>query len=133
MKTSFQDLDNEISPRNGATIADRPAVIQLLDDFKDRAPFMCQFVGDNGYGLTVGLSHDHGCIQYAANDRAPPYLMAVLQHDVSSMSNEMVFSVGGTPTPIDGRYRLTLETLKEVVAEFVVSGSRSDRVEWEEF
>jgi len=117
---------------NAAAIDNRNSAIELLDELKDRPPFMCQFEGDNGYGLTVGIACDHGCVQYAANDGSLPYLMAVQSADSNFTHGEMEFSVGGTPTPIDGRYRLTLDTLKEIVVEFVESGGRSDHVEWEE-
>ena len=49
----------------------------LLDELRTmRPPFMCQFVGENGFNLTVGIDHDFGCVQYSANDGSPPYLMA---------------------------------------------------------
>ncbi len=133
MNTTFQDLEDERNERNGLQLRDRLSVVELLDDLRSRPPFMCQFTGDNGYDLTVGIARDFGCIQHAANDGTPPFLMAVQSAGPQSAPGEMEFAVGGTATPIDGRYRLTMEMLKEVVAEFVATGRKSDRVDWEEF
>jgi Immunity protein Imm1 len=50
----------------------------------------------------------------------------------ASGRHDMEFLVGDTPTPIDGRYRIAFDELREVVAEFVATGERSNRVSWEE-
>ena len=130
MNTTFQDLEDEHNPRNGQVLSDRPGVLALLSELRiKRPPFMCQFVGENGYNLTVGVDHDFGSVQHSANDGMPPYLMAT---GPSADEHEMEFAVGGTATPIDGRYRLSFGIVQEVVATFVATGRRSDSVKWEE-
>ena len=130
MNTTFQDLQHDDNPRNGEVIGDPLRVEALLDELQTtQPPFMCQFVGENGYDLTVGISPEIGCVQHSANDGSPPYLMAV---EPSARHQEMEFVVGDTTTPINGRYRLPFHTVKEVVATFVASGQRSRAVKWEE-
>jgi hypothetical protein len=132
MNARFQDLENEQNPRNGEVLSDRPSVVALLDKLRGiQPPFMCQFVGDNGFNLTVGIDREFGCVQHSANDGMPPYLMAV-STNAGSDDRELEFVVGGTATPIDGRYRLRFHTVTEVVAEFVTSGQKSSKVVWEE-
>jgi hypothetical protein len=131
MNVTFQDLQNEDNPRNGESFEDASTLTALLMELRLIQPaFMCQFLGDNGYNLTVGIDRSFGCIQHSANDGAPPYLMAV---GLSPHDHQMEFAVGGTATPIDGRYRLPFDTLHNVVATFVATGSRSNCVKWEEF
>jgi hypothetical protein len=128
MNTIFQDLQNDRNPWNGQLVSDRSATMALLDQLRNvRPPVMCQFVGDNGYNLTIGVGSDFGCVQHSANDGLPPYLMATgpLADD-----RQMEFVVGGTATPVDGRYRLPFDILQDVVATFVASGRRSDSVKW---
>ncbi len=132
MNTTFQDLQNENNPRNGAVAGDRERVVLLLDELrKIEPPFMCQFMGDNGFTLLIGVAFDFGCAQYSSNDGMPPFLMAVSKGDTPGR-NEMEFLVGDTPTPIDRRFRIAFDDLLEVVAEFVATGERSAGVSWEE-
>lgn len=133
MNTRFQDLQNDNNPRNGTTLADRATVVSLLEALRTvEPPVMVQFIGDNGYNLIVGIAHDSGCVQHAANDGQPPYLMAVSTGDAQDR-REMEFLVGDTPTPIDGRYRIGFGELCDIVGEFVATGERSVGASWEEF
>ena len=69
MYTTFQDLQRVHNPRNGQVVNDRSSVLALLAELqKIQPPFMCQFVGDNGFNLTVGIDHDCGCVQHSPND-----------------------------------------------------------------
>jgi hypothetical protein len=132
MNTTFQDLQDDDNPRNGQVLDERQMVVTLLQDLRNiDPPFMCQFTGDNGFNLMVGVAHDFGCVQHSSNDGLPPFLMAVPTRAPAHRS-EIEFLVGDTPTPIDGRYQLAFDDLREVVAEFVATGERSDRVSWEE-
>ena len=131
MSIRVQDLQNDNHPRNGMVLGDPAEVTELLKSLRaSQPPTICELIGDNGYTLTVGVGPDFGCVQHAASDGLPPYLMAV-----SSAADDrpMEFVLGGTATPIDGKYRLPFETVANVVAEFVRSGQRSQRVEWVEF
>ncbi len=132
MNIVFQDLQHDHNPHNGQVFGTVPGIALLLDELREMSPpFMCQFTGDNGFSLTAGLAREFGCVQYAANDGAPPYLMAT--NPITSDTREMEFLVGDTATPIAGRYRLPFETVKEIVLDLVASGTRSRAVKWEEF
>jgi hypothetical protein len=130
MHARFQDFEDEHNPRNAQMLGDRAAVVALFDELcKRRAPFMCQFTGDNGFNLIVGIGGDYGCAQYSSNDGMPPFLMAV---DIqgSPADRDMEFLVGGTPTPIDRKYRVPIEQVREAVAEFVTTGRKGAGVRW---
>jgi hypothetical protein len=131
MITTFQDLQYDDNPRNGQVVSDRSHLMALLNQLRTiRPPSMCQFIGNNGCNLTVGIDQGSGCVQHSTNDGAPPYLMAIGRQ---ADNRQMQFVVGGTETPIDGRYRLPFDILREVVANFVATGERSSSVLWEEF
>jgi Immunity protein Imm1 len=132
MNTSFQDLQNDNNPRNGQVFSERATVASLLEDLrKIEPPFMCQFTGDNGFNLMIGVARDFGCVQHSSNDGQPPFLMAVSNAGASGR-HDMEFLVGDTPTPIDGRYRIAFDELRDIVAEFVATGEKSTRASWEE-
>lgn len=134
MKVQFQDLQDRGNPHNGESFTSPSQVAGLLEDLRcSRTTFMCQLVGDNGFTLTVGVEDDTGCVQHAPSDGTPPYLMAVGSTEMEQNGGDMEFVVGGTATPIDRRYRLAFSTIKEIVVEFVQSGNRSSKVEWEAF
>lgn len=132
MNTTFQDLQHENNPRNGQVFCQRDTALSLLQVLRTiEPPFMCQFTGDNGFNLIIGVTHDSGCVQHSSNNGLPPFLMAVCSSGPANRG-DMEFLVGDTPTPIDGRYRIGIDDLCEVVAEFVATGKRSARVFWEE-
>jgi len=134
MKTRFLDLEHPLNPRNGDAVCDQTGVLNLFDALQRTAsPFMCQFTGENGFNLTVGIGGDFGCVQHGANDGSLPYLMAISRQGGVPNEKEMEFAVGGTATPISGRYRLDFDTLRRIVGDFVATGKRSGDVEWEEF
>jgi hypothetical protein len=134
MKITFQHLDDEHDSRNGKLLKDRSTIVELLDALREaRPPVMCQFVGDNGFNLTIGIDDDFGCIQHSRNDGLPPYLMAIDPAWRASGSGDMEFVVGGTLTPIEGKYRVPFGMLRDVVLEFMASGDRSETVGWQEF
>ena len=134
MIVRFQDLEHEQNASNGQPFSDPRSVIALLDELRQiRPPAMYRFIGDNGFNLTVGIDRDFGCVEYAPGDGSPPYLMAMEKTQAETGQQEMSFVVGGTATPIDGRYRLPFNVVRDIVLEFVVSGKQSAIVEWEEF
>jgi len=68
MNTKFQDLQDEDNPRNGQVFGQRETVISLLQDLQTiEPPFMCQFTGDNGFNLMIGVARDFGCVQHSSN------------------------------------------------------------------
>lgn len=132
MNTKFQDLQNEHNPHDGQVISDRETAASLLDDLRNiRPPFMCQFTGDDGFNLVVGIGRDFGCVQHSSNDGMPPFLLAVSKTG-SSNRNDMEFLVGDTTTPINGRYRIPFDALREIVVDFVTTGQRNSNVTWDE-
>jgi len=134
MNVKFQDLEMDENPRNGEGFTSPEELLHLLDELgRSRPPFMCELIGDNGFTLTVGIGGDTGCVQHAPSDGTPPYMMAVDPTEQGSTVDEMEFVVGGTATPIDGKYCLPFATVKKVVADFAASGSQSAAVNWEEF
>lgn len=134
MTARFEDLEHDDNPCNGGAFSEPHQLIALLENLRrTRSPFMCELVGDCGDSLTVGVGREIGCVQHARSDGTGPYLMAVDPATSGSRLDEMEFAVGGTPTPIDGRYCLSFAKLCEIVAEFVMTGNRSNTVKWEEF
>jgi len=135
MIVQYRDLECSTDRYHGIQIANASEVLNLLQTVRyNRAPFMCEFVGANGYTLTIGISSECGCAQYAASNGLPPYLMAAPKGVIGSVDihNDMEFSVGGTCTPIDGRFRLSTDMVDAIVVDFVETGSRSSQVEWQE-
>jgi|YelNatPaOPRAMG01_1025707.scaffolds.fasta_scaffold75042_2 hypothetical protein len=134
MKVEFQDLEDRSNPHNGEGFTSVAQVVGLLNELRySRPPFMCELRGDNGITLTVGLGIDIGCVQYAPSDGNPPYMMAVSPPEVKPYAGEMEFVVGGTATPIDGRYYLPFQNIEQIIAYFMETGGRSPTVAWEEF
>jgi hypothetical protein len=134
MNVKFHDLERDDNPRNGDCFTAPDELLDLLYELScSRSPFMCELVGDNGFTLLVGIGGETGCVQHSPDDGAPPYLMAVDPTASESTVKEMDFLVGGTATPIRGRYCLAFATFKNVVAKFVSTGNRSRAVNWEEF
>jgi hypothetical protein len=132
MIATFQDLQNDDNPRNGQTIHDQETVASLLEELRNKEPpIACQFTGDNGYNLIVGIGRDFGCAQHSSNDGMPPYMMAVSQAG-AAQDDDIEFLMGNTPTPIDGRYRVAFDEVLEIVVDFVTKGDMSTNVSWME-
>jgi hypothetical protein len=131
MKAVFSDLEDYSTSLDGATVHDRNEVIAVVDSARERAPFVCQLVGENGYMLTVGIGKDVGCVQHSPSDGDVPYLMAVAPGD-HRKGEYVEFLMGNTPTPFPRRNCLPLEMVKEIAAYFVESGERWSAVSWEE-
>jgi hypothetical protein len=133
MRIHFQDLEEEDNPLNGKVFTDPDRLLgTLVELHQSRPPFMCELSGDNGFILTVGLGRELGCVQHAAKNGMPPYLMAIDPAHSGGSSNDLDFLVGGTATPIPGRFGINFEKVKEIVREFAGTGCRSSVVKWEE-
>jgi hypothetical protein len=133
MKVKFQDLEELDNPRNGEHLASASQVVGLLDDLhSSRPPFMCELIGDNGFMLTVGIASEDGCVQYSPSDGNPPYYMAVGSPQLQANMGDVEFTVGGTATPIDRRYCLPFDRVKQIASYFTQTGDRSPDVPWEE-
>jgi hypothetical protein len=111
-----------------------PADVMTLIEEKIAAgrPFTFELFGENGFMLTFGIEGEHGNAQYSPADGSLPYLMAV-DPDTSRLNlGDMDFIVGGTLTPIDGRYRVPADKIMRIVRHFLETGERSSEIEWEE-
>jgi hypothetical protein len=82
-------------------------VLNLLKSLRNRTPFFCELVGENGYNLLIGLGGDIGCAQYSGGDGEVRYLMAVAK-EVPDTAAYTEILTGNTPTPVPGRYCLRL-------------------------
>jgi len=131
MNAVFSDLQDRSSPLDGVTIHNRAELLALLDRLRDREPFVCKLVGENGYKLTVGIGPHLGCVQYSPSDGNTPYLMAVATQNQSE-PEYVDFLLGDTPTPIAQRFCLPLEMVNAISVHFVETGERSPAMAWEE-
>jgi hypothetical protein len=123
-----QDLEN---PLNGCSFDNAKSLIEQLQALADRPPFFCELEGHNGYTLLVGLGRSWSCVQYSRTDGQPPYWMA-LSPDHGASGDDLCFLIGGTATPIRSHYRLSFDTVEEMVSHFVETGERGPLLEWEE-
>jgi hypothetical protein len=131
MNAVFNDFQEPCSPLDGATVRNREELFELLDSLRNRAPFVGELVGDNGYKLLLGIGPEVGSVQHSPSDGDVPYLMAVAVDD--HCKDEYVeFLCGDTPSPISKRYCLPFESVKEIAAHFLETGERSPAVRWEE-
>jgi len=131
MIVRFLDHQDETNPLNGLVISDDEQLSQVLDGFRTREPFFAELYGDNGYKLLIGIGEMVGCVQHSRSDGDTPYLTAVAR-DSNSETTSFEFLAGNTPTPVPGRYILTMEMVKRIARYFLETGARSAAVSWEE-
>lgn len=132
MKVRYVNGQDKLDSMNGVDIAGPDELAELLDERRNRAPFIADLVADNGFELMIGMGRGFGCAQYSRTDGEPPYLMAVSpQRNVEKGYVE--FLVNNTPTPFAARYILTFEQVKAVSLHFLATGDRSSTVAWCEF
>jgi len=77
MKTHFFDLLDNANPLNGIGIENLAEFQNVLENVRDRLPFMAELIGDNGFKLTFVLGTTEGCVQFCSVELEPPYLMAI--------------------------------------------------------
>jgi hypothetical protein len=106
-------------------------VLTLIESLRDRPPFFCELVGNNGYNLLVGIGDDVGCAQFSRADGNPPYLIA-RGAAAKKKQGFVEFFAANTPTPVPARYCLPLEAVAKIAAYFVEWGLRSPSVDWDE-
>ena len=131
MKVEFFDRQDDLSPHNGKRITTAKELLKIFESSRNRKPFFCELVGENGYNLLVGVGREVGCVQYSSSNGDPPYLM-VTSTGISEDSGDVKFLIGGTPTPVPKRYCVPFETVKKVVTCFIESGTQSHSVRWDE-
>jgi hypothetical protein len=131
MIVQFFDREVESNPLNGMRIDENKKLLEFLDRLDERPAFCCELVGANGYKLLLGVGGPLGCAQFSHESGAPPYMMATTTGS-KGRNEDVVFLIGGTPSPIPGRYCLPQVVIKEVAMHFQATGSMSPAVEWEE-
>jgi hypothetical protein len=109
---------------------DTANIRSLIEPFRTRKPFFLELRGDYANKLLVGLGADAGCIQYSAVNGDAPYWMAIDPHRIDDAPH-MGFLINDTATEVDGRYRLSIATLTEVIATFIATGEKSPVCSWE--
>ncbi|MCC8960153.1 hypothetical protein H8B02_44155 [Bradyrhizobium sp. Pear77] len=131
MRAQFFDRQDATNPLNETVVDGSPALRRIVNDTRQRQPFLSELVGTNGRKLLLGLGSGDGCVQFSSTDGAPPYLMAVatIEHEGGGTQE---FLMGDTSTPMPRRYCLPMEKVVEIAVAFLETGERSSSVEWEE-
>jgi hypothetical protein len=131
MIVKFHDRQDIRNAMNGTSISDSVQVVALLEGLKERLAFFCEFVGEDGCNLLVGIGGDIGCTQYSRGDGNPPYWMAT--SSVTKAEEGYVdFLVANTATHVPLRYCLPFDAVKDIVVYFQNTGLRNPAVNWEE-
>lgn len=110
---------------------DSADVLKVLEDLRNRDPFFCELICENGYNLLIGLGGKIGCAQYGNGDGRAPYMMAVT-NGAPHTTAYTEFLTGNTPTPVAGRYCLPFEEVRQIVVYFLEAGRRNPAVWCEE-
>jgi hypothetical protein len=129
MIVTFYDGEDQTNHLHGTAIRDNSRLFHMLRSMRNRSPFICKLVGENGYYLDVGIGKV-GFVQYSACDGNPPYLIAVSPNSEPG-DNYVEFMTGGTPTPISTRYCLPFDEVLQIVGYFLETGRTCPRVAWE--
>jgi hypothetical protein len=133
MTAEFFDRQDERNPLNGCTVTTAAQLCRVMSvlDLATRTPFFAELIGVNGYKLLLGLGPNLGCVQFSAVDGSPPYLMAV-NTTPYCVERSLSFLIGGTPSPVPGRYLFPLHIISKIAERFVETGDRKDDIVWEE-
>ncbi len=131
MVAKFFDRHQTFNSLNGVKIMTGAELSRVIEELRERRPFFCELVGENGYKLLTGVGKDVGCAQYSLSDGSPPYLMATnnSQFDVRDC---VEFLIDSTLTPVPRYYCLPIESVKRIAIYFLETGERSPDVRWEE-
>jgi hypothetical protein len=130
MNVTFFDIEDSANDLNGTVIRNADELFRILDALRDRPPFVCELVGDNGFELVVGMG-PNGCAQYGHARGLPPYLVA-LAPGREQDDGETEFLAGGTPSPIANRYCMPFDSVREIAGYFLETGGRHPAFSWEE-
>ena len=130
MNVEFFDRQDSQNPHNGLIIDEKSRLLELLYQLQSRSPFFCEFLGQNDHKILLGIGGPRGCVQYSRLDGQPPYLMAVSE-DVQPLDEYFDFLISDTASPVPSRYCPPFDTVKNIAADFLMTGERSPAVSWE--
>jgi hypothetical protein len=130
MKVQYRNNQDESDLHHGSSITEIAKLSELLERARRKSSFIAELRGDNGFELVMGIGTDFCCVEHRRIDGDLPYLMAVSSHP-PMLAGEVEFLTANTPTPIQARYILGFEELKQIALHFLATGERSDSVSWE--
>jgi hypothetical protein len=130
MIVRYRNNQNKHDPRNGLIISGDGSLSELLEDARTQSPFIAELCGDNGFELVIGVGGDCSFVEHRRIDGDLPYLMAVSTHP-QMKTGDIDFLTANIPTPIEARYILSFDELKQIALHFLETGERSDAVSWE--
>jgi len=132
MTAVFMDLDDEHNPMNGIMLATGEDVRWCLAQLHGRRPFMFQLQLEDGRKLDVGLAGNVACVQRTPSDDLPPYQIATTWSKPPSGQGDTEFYVGGTLTPIDHRYCLSLHLVERILKAHLEGQQLPTGIFWED-
>lgn len=130
MRVLFFDREDKGNSLNGRAVEESSKLAEILESVRNRTPFFCELVGENGYNLLLGMGKI-GCAEYSRDDGSGAYLMAV-EPTMKSAEGYIEFLIGGTATPVPARYALPFDVMKQVAVDFLRTGATSQALGWEE-
>jgi hypothetical protein len=129
MNVTFFDREDRANDLNGTVIRENERLFHILDNLRNRPPFVCELIGENGFHLHVGIG-TLGHAQYSRSDGSPPYLMAVAPRPKQE-EEDTEFALGGTPTPISNRYCMPFNFVRKIAGYFLETGRAHPDFFWE--
>lgn len=130
MIVQYRNNQDKSDPRNGTFHGDSGSLSDLLNSAQTRRPFIAELRGANDFELVIGIGGEFGCAEHRRINGDLPYLMALSRRPPMKTGN-VEFLTANTPTPIDARYILSFDELKQIALEFQSTGERSNAVLWE--
>jgi len=132
MMVEFYDRQELSNPLNGTQITVGTGLRRIVESLRNRRPFFCELLGNNGFKLLVGIGKNVGCVQHSSSDGEPPYLMAVEEGFEFSTVDTVDFLIGSELTPVPRRYCKSMESVKQIALYFLETGLRCPNVAWEQ-
>jgi|EndMetStandDraft_2_1072991.scaffolds.fasta_scaffold91993_3 hypothetical protein len=130
MIVTFFDREDETNHLSRTVIGDNDRLFQILEGLRNRLPFFCELVGENGFHLMVGVG-EMGCVQYSRCDGTPPHLVAIADSQ-QLRDGYSEFLINGTPTPVPNRFCMPFDSILEIVGYFRETGRAHPECKWEE-
>lgn len=130
MNVRYLNQQDRSDAMNGAVIAERKKLSDLLDSKRNQRPFTAELCGENGFMLVFAIGLGLGFVEHRRIDGDLPYLVAVSPRPPVKRGG-IEFLCGGTPTPIPARNIISFDEVKEIALHFLQTGERSEAFVWE--